>query len=334
LVSYPRSCSIWEYITTIAKQWKIKQITKGKSVNVLIAGASGFIGYKLVTALQSEHLITVLGRDMANLTRHFSKPVNTVTWEMLPDLDASAYDAVINLCGYNIASSRWSEFVKKQLIDSRVITTATLVDWAIQQHAKPHFICANAVGIYGMQNGTDEELDEDSPIDFEHPRDFMSEIGVRWQKALQPAIDYGMNVTTTRFGVVLGKNGGILKKLAPSFYMGLGSIIGNGKQIMSWVHIDDVVGAIKFLLTRPELTGAFNITSPNPISQAQFARTLATVMHRPLLLKMPAFVIRLLFGEMGECLLLKGQRVVPNRLIESGYQFSHPELIDALHHEK
>lgn len=303
-------------------------------MNVLIAGASGFIGHRLVAALQPNHTITVLGRDRTNLQRHFSESVKLATWEMLPDLEASSFDTIINLCGYNIAASRWSESVKKQLIDSRVQTTSALVDWAIKAHAKPHFICANAVGIYGMQESSDKrELDEDTPIDLEHPCDFLSEIGVRWQQALQGAIDYGMNVTTTRFGIVLGKSGGVLKKLSPSFYMGFGSIIGDGKQIMSWVHIDDVVNAILFLLNNPELTGAFNVTSPNPVSQAEFARALARVMHRPLFLKMSAFVIRLLFGEMGECLLLKGQRVVPNRLIESGYDFRYPNLMDALRYE-
>jgi uncharacterized protein (TIGR01777 family) len=204
----------------------------------------------------------------------------------------------------------------------------------IKQQAKPHFICANAVGIYGNQdNGDDTVLDEESPIDVEHPRDFMSEIGVRWQQALQPAIDYGLKVTTTRFGVVIGKGEGILKKLTPSFYMGLGSILGDGNQMMSWVHIDDVVGAILFLLNHPDLTGPFNLTSPHPVTQAEFAKVLATTMHRPLLLKMPAFMVRVLFGEMGDCLLLKGQRVVPNRLIKLGYEFQYPNLVDALRHE-
>ena len=303
-------------------------------MNVLIAGASGFIGQKLVMALQPNHSITVLGRDRASLNHHFSQSVNCMTWDSLPDLDAKPFDAVINLCGYNIAAARWSNHVKKQIINSRVNTTATLVDWAIKNHAKPHFLCANAVGIYGIQGNDDnEELDEDTPIDFENPRDFLSEIGIRWQQVVQPAIDYGMNVTTTRFGVVLGKGEGILKKLSLSFYMGLGSIIGDGKQIMSWVDIDDVVGAILFLLNKPELTGAFNITSPHPVSQAEFARALASTMHRPLFLKMPSIVVRLLFGEMGECLLLKGQRVLPSRLIEYGYQFHYPELADALRHE-
>lgn len=115
--------------------------------------------------------------------------------------------------------------------------------------------------------------------------------------------------------------------------MGLGSIMGDGKQIISWVSIDDIVGAILFLLNNPELTGPYNITSAHPVSQAEFARSLAKVIRRPLFLKMPAFVIRMLFGEMGECLLLQGQRVLPSRLLESGYQFRYPELMDALHHE-
>lgn len=303
-------------------------------MDILIAGGSGFIGQKLVTALQSNHHITVLGRDLASLKRQFSNSINCVTWEMLPDLKPRTFDAVINLCGYNISSSRWNQAVKKQLIDSRVKTTATLIDWAIRGQAKPHFLCANAVGIYGVQDNDDfKALDEDSPIDFENPHDFLSEIGIRWQQALQPAIDYGMNVTITRFGVVLGKGEGLLQKLNLSFNLGFGSIIGDGKQSISWVHIDDVVGAILFLLSKPELTGAFNLTSPNPVSQAEFARVLATTMHRPLFLKMPAFVIKILFSEMGEYLLLKGQRVVPSRLLKSGYKFYYPKLMDALQHE-
>lgn len=303
-------------------------------MNILIAGATGFIGKKLVAALKANHSITVLGRDMANLNRYFSQPVNAVTWKDLPNLNASSYDAIINLCGYNISDSRWNERIKKLIIQSRVKTTSTLVDWAIKQGAKPRFICANAVGIYGMQDKTDDSLlDEDSHIDFAHPKDFMSEIGIRWQEALQPAIDYGLSVASTRFGVVIGHDEGILKKLSPSFYMGCGSVIGDGNQMMSWVHIDDLVNAIIFLLKKPDLTGVFNLTSPHPVSQAEFAQTLAKTMHRPLLLRMPAFVIRILFGEMGDCLLLNGQRVVPSRLMKLGYEFRYPNIVDALRHE-
>jgi uncharacterized protein (TIGR01777 family) len=300
-------------------------------LNLLIAGATGFIGTKLVAALQSKHTITALGRDKKKLRRQFDHSIHTLDWTSLPDLDARAYDCIIHLCGYNLAASRWNARVKEEIIQSRVATTSALVAWAIKHEAKPHFICANAVGIYGMQDNTDKAtFDEDSVIDLENPRDFMGEIGIRWQQALEPAIDYGLNVTSARFGVVLGYGDGMLKKLLPSFYLGLGSIIGDGKQMISWIHIDDVVGAILFLVDKPHLTGAFNITAPNPVSQSEFARALAKTIHRPLFLKIPAVMIRLLFGEMGDCLLLHGQRVIPHRLLTLGYHFHYPHLIDAL----
>ena len=300
-------------------------------MNILIAGGSGFVGHELIQALKTDHHITILGREKAALLRDVSSNVTSCTWDELSSLNANNIDAVINLCGYNIAASRWTDKVKKQLIESRVKTSEALIQWLIKHNAKPHFLCANAVGIYGMQDNDDPTaFDEDTPIDLVNPRDFLTEIGVRWQAALQPAIDNGMQVTTLRFGVVLKKGGGMLKKLMPSFYLGMGSTVGDGQQIISWVHMEDVVGAIIFLLNKPELTGAFNITSPNPVSQAQFARDLATSMHRPLLLNMPAFFIRALFGEMGDCLLLKGQRVLPKRLMEAGYKFKYPQLAEAL----
>ena len=303
-------------------------------MNILIAGASGFIGKALVGALNQHHKITVLGRNETTLRQLF--PINTTycTWDTLHQLDAHNYDAVINLCGYNIAARRWTDISKKQLIDSRVATSQTLTNWMMDHNAKPHFLCANAVGIYGLQkNGDEATLDENTVINTSHPKDFLSEIGIKWQAALQPAIDYGIPVTTTRFGVVLKKSDGMLKKLYPSFYLGLGSIIGDGAQIISWIHLDDLVNAVVFLLNKPELSGPFNVTSPQPGSQAQFARILAKAMRRPLFFKMPVFLIRLLFGEMGECLLLKGQRVIPKRLLDAGFQFRYPTLEKALEHE-
>lgn len=303
-------------------------------MNILIAGASGFVGHELIQALKPNHHITILGRKKSTLQRDVSDHVSCCTWNELSQLNANDFDVVINLCGLNIAASRWTKEVKKQLIDSRVNTCETLIQWAISHQAKPRFICANAVGIYGLQdNGDPKTFDESTPIDLENPHDFLSEIGIRWQEVLQPAVDYGMSVTTLRFGVVLKKNGGMLKKLVPSFYLGMGSIVGDGQQIISWVHMDDLVGAIIFLLNKPELTGAINITSPNPSSQTEFAQALANSMHRPLLLTMPAFFIRTLFGEMGDCLLLKGQRVLPKRLMEAGYTFHYPQLNQALQHE-
>ena len=303
-------------------------------MKLLIAGATGFVGQALVKALHPQHDVTVLGRDLSLLRQRFADPIQKILWSSLADQDAKAYDAVINLCGQNIADARWNAAIKQQLIASRVETNKTLIDWAIAQQATPRFFSANAVGIYGMQDKNDPSaLDENSPIDFEHPRDFLSEIGVRWQQALQPALDAGMSVTSLRFGVVLGRNAGMLKKLTPGFYLGLGSVLGDGQQVLSWIDVDDLVAAVLFLLERPQLTGAFNLCSPHPVTQAVFARTLASVIKRPLWLRMPAFAVRTLFGEMGDCLLLNGQLVLPTRLEEAQFQFRYPELSDALRHE-
>ena len=299
-------------------------------MNILIAGATGLIGRGLVHTLKQHHQLTVLGRDKKKLAQAFPEHVTLLTWDELNKIDAKHYEVIINLCGHNIAASRWTEAVKQKLITSRMETSTTLINWAITHQAKPRFFCANAVGIYGIQqNGDPHAFDENSLVDLQS-EDFLSEIGIRWQQPLQQAIDYGMQVITLRFGVVLKHNEGMLKKLMPSFKFGLGAIVGDGQQVISWVDIHDVTSAVNFLLERPQLTGPFNITSPNPVSQKEFAQTLAKLINRPLILKMPALAIKLLFGEMGYYLLLRGQRVLPTRLQQEGYQFSYPNVDDAL----
>ena len=303
-------------------------------MKILIAGGSGFLGKALTQAWQHTHEITIIGRNKTKLMLEFASPIATATWEELEALNAQDFDVVINLSGYNIGAARWNPKLKQKIIDSRVQTTQVLSQWMISQQAKPHFISANAVGIYGLQaNGDPTVCDDDTLIDMTHPSDFMSEIGVRWQAALQPAIDAGIPVTVSRFGVVLQKKEGMLKKLVPSFYLGLGSVIGDGSQIISWIHIDDLVGALTFLVQNPTILGPVNLCSPQPVSQAQFAKTLATTLHRPLFLKLPETMVRLLFGEMGECLLLKGQRVLPKRLLIAGYEFRYPSIASALQYE-
>lgn len=303
-------------------------------MTLLIAGASGFIGQALVNALHTIYDITVLGRDKKTLDKLFQNKVKKITWDTLDAVDAKQFDIIINLCGHNIADSRWNDSVKKQLIDSRVNPIMTLTKWLLKASAKPHIYSASAVGIYGLQATGDKRLfNDNSFIDFEHPKDIMSTIGTQWESALQTAIDAGIPVTITRFGVVLSKRHGMLKKLSPVFKIGAGSIIDQGQQMMSWIHIDDVVAAFQFLLARPKLTGTFNLTSPNPVSQKQFAKALASAMQRPLWLKTPAFMIRLLLGEMGECLILKGQQVVSTKIIEKGFVFQYPSIEMALEHE-
>jgi uncharacterized protein (TIGR01777 family) len=303
-------------------------------MKILIAGASGSIGTALVKALQETHTLTLLGRDKRILKKRFPPSHTLICWEDLPTTDATAFDAIINLCGENIAHSRWNKRIIDKLIQSRVSSNQRLIAWLNQQAAKPHYLCANAVGIYGLQEtGDTTPLDEKSPIDLDHPKDVLSQIGISWQQSLLPAIEAGLQVTSTRFGVVLNKDEGMLKKLHLSFSIGLGSVIGQGLQVISWVDIEDVVQAFIFLLNHPTITGAVNITSPHPVSQKEFAKTFAKTLNRPLFLQLPTWFVKAIFGQMGDCLLLKGQRVLPSRLLKQGFIFRYANIADALAHE-
>ncbi len=300
-------------------------------MNILIAGASGLIGQELIQGMAQEHQFTVLGRDKEVLKSTFPEQVTCHTWDELTQLDAHQFDALINLSGFNIAASRWSAKIKNEIITSRVESTKKLVHWVIAQNAKPHIYCANAIGIYGLQdNGCEDPLSEDAVIDFDHPKDFLSEICIKWQVALQEAEQAGLAVTTTRFGVVIKKKKGFLAKMYPSFICGLGSIIGDGRQYLSWVESSDLVNAYRFLLNHPNITGAVNITSPNPVMQKDFANALAQSLHRPLFMRVPTGLIRILLGEMGESLINKGQKVIPKRLIEEGFEFKKSTIAEAL----
>ncbi len=295
-------------------------------MNILIAGASGFIGSELTNSLSKKHTITVLGRSMRRLEKLFSATINKLTWDTLSTHDAKKYDLIINLSGSNIGAKRWTESVKNELIESRTLTNKKLVEWLVKQKAKPRFFCANAIGIYGAQEVSVEPFSEDHPIPSDTSDDFLQQIGLAWENSLKPAMDQSIPVTTLRFGVVLKKGEGMLKKLELPFRLGLGSILGNGNQVLSWVYYEDLVNAILFLLEHPEVTGPVNITSPTPVTQKEFALKFAKALKRPLFLKTPSWVVKALFGEMGEYLLLKGQRVIPKRLTDLGFQFTYPKL--------
>ncbi len=303
-------------------------------MNILIAGGSGLIGQALIKVLKEKHSITVLGRSEQKLKNQFPKDIYCISWEHLDKINPKNFDIVINLSGKNIGDSRWSTEIKKELIDSRVDTTLSLINWAAAGNAKPHLYCANAIGIYGLQqNGDKEVFSESSPIDFENPRDFLAEIGVRWQKAAESAKEYEIKTTITRFGVVLKKGEGMLKKITPAFSLGLGSVIGDGQQILSWIDIDDLTAAFEFLIEHPDIEGAVNLCAPNPVEQKIFAQTLAKAMQRPLFFKTPQLIIRLLFGEMGDTLINHGQNVIGQRLLENGFHFQYPTINQCLEHQ-
>lgn len=301
-------------------------------MNILIAGASGFVGTVLVNHLSKSHKITVLGRKLEKLESIFSKDINLITWDNLKLHDAKQYELIINLSGSSIGAKRWSSKVKKELIESRTSTNQLLSEWLINHQAKPRFFCANAIGIYGAQEMSTEFFDEKSPLP-PSSDDFLQHIGLAWEQSLKNAIDAGIPVTTLRFGVVIKQGEGMLKKLELPFRLGMGSVLGSGNQTLSWIYYKDLIHAIDFLIEHQEVTGPVNITSPCPVSQQEFAQQLANALKKPLLLKTPGLAIKILFGEMGDYLLLKGQRVLPRRLNELGFKFSYPEIESVLAEE-
>ena len=298
-------------------------------MNILIAGASGFIGNELVTHLSKDHKITVLGRSLEKLETTFSKDICKITWDSLKNHDAKQYHAIINLSGSNIGAKRWNQRVKNELIISRTGTNERLIEWLIRNHAKPHVYCANAIGIYGAHDFNTECYDENYPLP-KSSNDFLQHIGLVWEQSLSNASRACIPVTTFRFGVVLKKGEGMLKKLELPFRLGLGSILGSGTQILSWIYYKDLINAIDFLLKHNEITGPVNLTSPFPITQKEFSELFAKTLRRPLVLKTPGFMIKIMFGEMGEYLLLKGQKVIPTRLLKLNFKFSYPQLSTVL----
>lgn len=302
-------------------------------MNILVAGASGMIGHALCDALSKEHHVIVLGRNLDYLASCFGPSFEKISWTDLPRYDGKKIDIVINLCGANIAAKRWNDEIKRELIESRTSSNKKLIDWIEGRGLKPHYYCASAVGYYGAHDADTQPFDERTPITLESSHDFLREITLAWEASLDPLIDLGLKVTILRFGVVLKHNEGALKKMELPFSLGLGTVIGSGDQIMSWVSLEDLVRAILFLVSQGDVIGPVNITSPYPVTQKQFATLLAKTLNRPLFLKMPAFFVKLLFGEMGELLLLKGQNVIPARLHELGFEFKYPKLEKALDRE-
>lgn len=298
-------------------------------MNILISGASGFIGTNLVDHLAPNHNITVIGRNFNKLQQCFRSDIKKLTFEQLANCDATNYNLIINLSGSNIGAKRWNQSVKRELIESRTSTNQKLIEWLVKQQARPRFFCANAIGIYGAQDISNNSFDESTSLPLT-AGDFLQKISFAWEQSLQKAIDASIPVTAMRFGVVLKKGCGMLQKLELPFRLGLGSVLGHGNQTLSWIHYQDLLNAIDFLIANPDITGAINITSPIPVSQKEFALSLAQSLERKLLFRTPAWLIKLIFGEMGEYLLLKGQKVLPKRLTEMGFKFLYPNIEKAL----
>jgi len=294
-------------------------------MNYLITGGTGFVGQKLIAnLLESKQKITVLSRDKNKVEKLFFGKVRAVSI-LLEISNDEIIDSIINLAGEPIANKRWSAKQQEILLNSRIETTQNIIQLIATLKTKPKtLISASAIGFYGSRG--DEELDENSKSGDE----FTVDLCKKWEFTANKASDFGVRVCLTRFGIVLGQNGGALAKMLPPFKLALGGKIGSGNQFMSFVHIDDAVSAINFLIKNPELAGVFNLTAPNPVTNYQFTKTLGKILHRPTFFNMPEFAVKILFGQMGESLLLKGQKVLPKRLLESGYKFKFESLESSL----
>lgn len=289
-------------------------------MHILFTGGTGLIGSALIQrCLPLDYRFTVL-------TRKLPGPRAGVSCvQSLHDIPvATRFDAVINLAGEPIADARWTEKRKHKLINSRVGTTQLLNNFlATLEHTPPVMISGSAVGWYGDQGDKLVTEDTDPHDEFSH------ELCKLWEDAALTAERMGLRVCVLRTGLVLAKNGGFLKRMLLPFKLGLGGRLGSGQQYMPWVHIDDIVSMILFLIEHETCFGAFNGTAPEPVSNLEFTRTLGKVLKRPTLFPMPALALKIGFGEMSQ-LLLTGQRAFPDRFVKAGYSFKYSRLEDAL----
>jgi uncharacterized protein len=278
-------------------------------MNITVTGATGFIGKRLVHALRvAGHSTNALGRKQS---------------VELPTESLSTVDAIIHLAGEPVAQ-RWTPEAKQRIRSSRVDGARNLVSALSKQSQRPQvLVCASAIGYYGSRG--DEILTEKSGPG----RDFLAQVVVDWEQSAREAEALGIRVVPLRFGVVLGKDGGAFAKMLPPFRLGFGGRLASGQQWMSWIHVDDVIGLIRFALENSTIRGPMNATAPQPVPNVEFTKELATALHRPAILPVPRLALKLLFGEMAE-VILGSQRAIPQAAQSAGYRFEYPELRPAL----
>jgi uncharacterized protein len=295
-----------------------------KTGKIILSGASGLVGSHLLQSLAGQGLTTL------QLVRKTPSGVSQVSWEprsAAPVANPAALegaDAAIHLSGANLAAHRWTAAYKRELVSSRVESTQALVRLFRQLRQPPRILlCASATGFYGDRG--DAVVTEASG----QGKGFLADLCAAWDAAANAAREIGMRVVNLRFGAILAPEDGALGKMLPIFRMGLGGKLGSGKQWMNWIALADVVRAVEFLMTQPE-DGPFNVVAPNPVTNADFTQTLCKVLRRPAFLTVPAFALRLAFGEIADEALLTSTRALPERLLKAGFHFEFPALEGAL----
>lgn len=292
-------------------------------MKVVVSGASGLVGSALMSRLsgaghQTERLVRTAGGD-------------GIHWDPVAgQMDRSAlenWDAVVHLAGENIANGRWTAKKKERIGQSRIAGTSLLCQTLAGLARPPRvLVSASAIGYYGDRG--DEVLSEESPPG----TGFLSDVCQQWEQATEPAGAKGIRVARLRFGVILSPAGGALKSMLPPFRLGLGGRLGNGRQFMSWLALDDAVNIIEHTLSSSGLRGPVNAVSPQPVTNSEFTRVLGSVLSRPTIFPVPSLGVRILFGELADALLLASTRVIPARLQQAGFRFQYPELEAGLHH--
>ncbi|MBU2547348.1 MAG: TIGR01777 family oxidoreductase [Proteobacteria bacterium] len=295
-------------------------------MKVFLTGASGFVGRGLARFLTGQgHQVLLLTRSAGNRPDPGpgsswveGDPTRPGPWQ---DAAAEA-EAAVNLAGESIFT-RWTPEIKDRILESRVRATRNLVDALTSRGRATVLLSASAVGYYGFRG--DEDLDESGTPG----RDFLAEVTRQWEAEALGAEARGVRTAVMRFGIVLSADGGALGRMLPLFRVGLGGRLGSGRQWFSWIHRHDLVRAVQFVFERPEAKGAYNFTAPHPITNREFTRALARVIGRPAILPAPGFAVRLALGEFGS-VLLEGQKVVPRKLLDLGFDFEFPEIEPAL----
>lgn len=298
-------------------------------MRILVSGSHGMVGSTLIDSYRQK------GENVGRLLRQASLPSSTsgedMVWNSISgQIDKNrmeGLDAVVHLAGESIASGRWNKTKKDRIRNSRVGPTRFLSETLSHLHRPPRvLVCASAIGFYGNR-GT-EMLTEESASGF----GFLSEVCREWEEATRVAQNNGIRVVHLRFGIILSSKGGALAQMLTPFKLGVGGKLGNGSQIMSWVDLEDVISVIHFVIEKPDLKGAVNVVSPNPVSNLEFTKTLGRVLNRPTIFPVPKAAARLAFGEMADALLLSSARVVPQKLLTHGFQFQFPLLDNSLQH--
>lgn len=298
-----------------------------KTMKIAIAGGTGFVGKSLTDyLLDQNHEVFILTRNAAKASHH--PRLSFVEWlkvNSAPETELQDVDAVINLAGESLNSGRWTEARKKRILESRVTATKEIVRILSSLPKKPKVLLnASAVGIYGISES--ETFTEEAT---QIGNDFLANTVSAWEQEANKASTLGVRTCFLRFGVVLGANGGALTRIVLPYQFFIGGTIGSGKQWLSWIHIDDVLKGIDFLLHHENVSGPINFTAPNPVQMKEFGQTAGTVLHRPHWLPVPGFALQLLLGEMS-MLVLEGQKVLPKKLVENGFSFTYETVEKAL----